>query len=141
MPNVTKTVTRARSVGETLASDEEFRKSLVDAYESARKIYDRLDDKSVKALAAMLATDTRTQRDVSRSVTRMQKAARKATRKTHRRRNTLILAGIVVGLLYNPKTGPQTRKWIRERTFGSDETFEYEVDGSVGESPTSQTAA
>ena len=33
---------------------------------------------------------------------------------------------IVLGILYNPATGPETRQWLKEKVFGPDETFEYE---------------
>lgn len=139
MTNVTTTVEKARDIGQTLAKDEEFRKSVVEAYGSARKLYDKLDDKSIKALTAVLAADTSAQKDFSRSATRLQKAAKKALKKSHKRRNALILAGVLVGLLYNPKTGPQTRKWIKERISGSDGAFEYEVDGAA--SPGAESTA
>ena len=33
----------------------------------------------------------------------------------------VLLAGIVVGALYNPWTGPQTREWLLEQIAGSDD--------------------
>ena len=30
----------------------------------------------------------------------------------------LLLTGITAGLLFNPKTGPQTRKWLMDRIAG-----------------------
>jgi hypothetical protein len=36
------------------------------------------------------------------------------------------MAGIVIGILYNPATGPDTRRWLKEKVFGPEETFEYE---------------
>jgi hypothetical protein len=39
----------------------------------------------------------------------------------HSGRGFLLLTGIVVGLLYNPFTGPETRKWLKEKVFGGGE--------------------
>ena len=39
----------------------------------------------------------------------------------------LIAGGVVAAVLYNPLTGPDTRRWIREKAFGPEETFEYEA--------------
>jgi hypothetical protein len=32
----------------------------------------------------------------------------------------LLLAGITVGILFNPMTGPQTRKWVMDKITGED---------------------
>jgi gas vesicle protein len=126
---VKRTAVVVAPVVKKLASDANFRKTVIDAYGAARQIYDELgDDKDVKRVAGQLATDPALQKELTRQLRDVQKAAKKATKKSHKKRNTLIIAGIVAGLLYNPKTGPQTRKWIRERAGGSSETFEYEVE-------------
>jgi hypothetical protein len=33
----------------------------------------------------------------------------------------LLLVGVVVGLLYNPITGPETRRWLKKNVFGESE--------------------
>ncbi|MET0562678.1 MAG: YtxH domain-containing protein, partial [Gaiellaceae bacterium] len=44
----------------------------------------------------------------------------------HKSRNsTLLLAGIILGILFNPMTGPETRRWLKDRIFGEDEEFGY----------------
>jgi hypothetical protein len=117
-------VSDATPVVKKLAKDEKFRKSVADA---AKTIYDQLDDdRDMKALAAKLATDPAVQKELAKHFSQVQKSAKKATKKSHKKRNALILGGIVIGLLYNPATGPETRQWIREKVVGADETFEYE---------------
>ncbi len=45
------------------------------------------------------------------------------------------MAGIALGILFNPLTGPQTRKWLADRLFGggSDDEFTYQGNGSASQ--------
>ena len=46
---------------------------------------------------------------------------------THKGRNTvLLLTGIALGILFNPVTGPDTRKWLKESVLGGSDDFGYE---------------
>jgi hypothetical protein len=49
----------------------------------------------------------------------------------------LLLAGIIVGALYNPWTGPQTREWLLDQIAGDDD-LEPLLD--VGESAAGDAA-
>jgi hypothetical protein len=43
-------------------------------------------------------------------------------KKDHGGRNaTLLVAGIALGILFNPVTGPETRKWLKDALAGGDE--------------------
>jgi hypothetical protein len=44
----------------------------------------------------------------------------------HSGRGFLLLTGIVVGLLYNPFTGAETRKWLKEKVFGGGDEFGFD---------------
>jgi hypothetical protein len=128
---VREAVQSARPVVERLAKDDEFQKHVRSAYESARHVYDELfaDDKNAKAVARRLAADKDIQDELRFLVGELRGASRhvKGTaHRSHKARNTLLLAGIVLGILYNPATGPETRRWLKEKVFGPDETFEYE---------------
>jgi hypothetical protein len=37
----------------------------------------------------------------------------------------LLLAGITAGILFNPMTGPQTRKWLMDRIMGGSDDYDY----------------
>jgi hypothetical protein len=39
---------------------------------------------------------------------------------------SLLLTGIALGVLFNPATGPETRRWLKDKLFGREEPFEYE---------------
>jgi hypothetical protein len=130
---VRNAVSAAAPVVTKLAKDEDFRRTVIGAYIAAREIYDRVgDDKNVKALAGKIATDPSLQKELSKQLRGVQKSAKKATKKSHKKRNALILAGITVGLLYNPATGPDTRRWIRDKVGGGDDSFDYEFDAGNG---------
>jgi hypothetical protein len=49
------------------------------------------------------------------------------------RNTTLLLAGIALGILFNPATGPQTRKFLADKLFGGSDDFTYQGgNGSAG---------
>jgi hypothetical protein len=50
----------------------------------------------------------------------------------------LLMAGITAGILLNPATGPQTRKWLMEKITGeSSDDFGYSAsDSPAGNSGT-----
>jgi hypothetical protein len=51
----------------------------------------------------------------------------------HKGRNsTLLLAGIALGILFNPMTGPETRRWLKDKVFGEEEEFGYGGGSSSG---------
>ena len=42
------------------------------------------------------------------------------------------MTGIVLGVLYNPVTGPETRKWVSESLFGGGDDFTYQASEANG---------
>ena len=115
--------------------DDELRANVRNAYESARTIYEELIAKrGVTGVAARVATDKEIQAELRSAIEEMRDAAKrvqgqKATQKAaeHGGRNaTLLLAGIAIGVLFNPVTGPQTRKFIADKLFGGGEDFSYD---------------
>jgi hypothetical protein len=120
----------ARPVVERLARDDEFQKHVKNAYESARTLYDELfADGAPKAIASRIAQDRAIQDELRRTIEELREATRRArtpSKRPRKGRKTLLLAGIMIGLLYNPVTGEDTRRWLKEKLFGPEETFEYE---------------
>jgi hypothetical protein len=134
---VTKKVASARPTVERVAKDKQFQKHVKGAYGSARTIYDDLffqgaapTAAQTKLVVARLAQDPELQEELRNVFTELRSAgkrAKKAAKPSHKSRNALLLAGITIGILYNPKTGPDTRKWLKEKVFGPEETFEFET--------------
>jgi Ribonuclease G/E len=105
--------------------DEEVRENVKSALAAAREIYDELVvGRRPSAVAARVATDKEIQDNLRSAVEDLRKAANKVQgKKEHSSRNaTLLLTGMVLGILFNPVTGPQTREWLADKLFGGEDT-------------------
>jgi hypothetical protein len=130
---VNEAVDTARPYMERLAKDEELHEHVKKAYESARRIYDDvIGPTGATAIAMKVARDKAIQYELRRTVEELREASRRARGEdSHTGRNiTLLLTGIAIGVLFNPLTGPETRKWLREKAFGPEEPFEYQPSSS-----------
>lgn len=126
---VTGAVDTARPYVERLARDEELHDHVKRAYDSARRIYDELlGDRGTTGLALKVARDKDLQNELKRAIDQLRKAGERAQGKdSHAARNaSLLVAGIALGVLFNPATGPDTRRWLKDRIFGPEEQFEYQ---------------
>jgi hypothetical protein len=104
--------------------DEELRENVKRAVVAAREVYeDLIGPRGMTGIAHRLATDEEVQDNLRRAVDELRSAARRVqVRETHRARNTvLLLTGITIGFLYNPWTGAETRRWIKQQLFGDGE--------------------
>jgi hypothetical protein len=116
--------------------DEELRDSVRNAYESARTVYNELvGRRGVTGFATRIATDKDIQDELRSTIAELRRAAdRMQGREQHKSRNgSLLFVGIVLGILFNPVTGSQTRKWLSDRLFGGGDDFTYHGgNGSAG---------
>ena len=115
----------ARPYVERALTDEEFRDSLRGAFVAAKEIYDELvPQRSVSGAAGKVATDEDVQQSLKRAVAELRNAAdrlQEEREETHRLRNTmLVLLGVAIGVLFNPFTGPGTRRWVKGRVSGGE---------------------
>lgn len=103
--------------------DEEVRENVKHAIATARDIYDELlGGRSTTAIAARVATDEDIQENLKSAIDDLRKAANRVQgKKEHSSRNaTLLIAGITLGILFNPITGPATRQWISDKLLGGE---------------------
>jgi hypothetical protein len=120
-------VDAARPYVERLARDEELHDNVKHAYESARRIYDELlGDRGTTGVALKVARDKDLQKELRKAVEELRQAGQRVQGKdSHTGRNaSLLLAGIALGVLFNPATGPDTRRWLKDRLFGPEQPFE-----------------
>jgi len=126
-------VDTARPYVDRITRDEELHEHVKNAYASARSIYDELlGDRGAQALATRVAKDKDLQAELRRAVEELRRAGERVQGKeSHTKRNvTLLLAGITLGVLFNPATGPDTRKWLKDRILGPEQPFEYRPNES-----------
>jgi len=118
--------------------DEELRENVRNAYESARTIYDELVAKrGVTGVATRVATDKEIQAELRSAIEELRMAAgrvqgTKREEEQAGRGAGLLLVGIALGILFNPVTGPQTRKWLADHMFGGGGDDEFTYQGSNG---------
>jgi hypothetical protein len=120
---------------ERAVRDKELRDSLQNAYSAARDIYDELiAPRSRTAIAMRAATDKEIQDSFRTALEELRNAAdRFQGRQSHASRNTtLLVTGIAIGILFNPMTGADTRRWLKDRLFGGSSEFDYSSSSSQG---------
>ena len=96
------------------------------------KLQDRARDRAsdVKPYLERALKDERVREDVKSAIATARDlrdaADRVQGKSSHSGRNaTLLLTGIALGILFNPVTGPGTRRWLQDKVFGEGEEFEY----------------
>jgi hypothetical protein len=114
--------------------DERVREDVKSAVMTAREIYEQLmgGRSQLTAAAARVATDKEIQESLRDAIDDLRDAADRIQGKSsHSARNaTLLMTGIVLGILFNPLTGPGTRRWLQDKIFGEGEEFEYRQDNA-----------
>jgi hypothetical protein len=123
----------ARPYIERAFQDEDLRDNVRNAYESARVVYNELiGGRGAIPVATRVATDKDIQDRLREALDELREAAdRVQGKKDHGGRNTmLLLAGIALGVLFNPVSGPQTRKWLSDTVFGPSDDFTYQGGNS-----------
>ena len=132
---VSDAATNAKPYLDRALHDEELRESVRNAYESARTIYNEVvGRRGVTGIAARVATDKDIQDELRSTIAELRRAAdRVQGKEQHKGRNSsLLLVGIALGVLFNPLTGAQTRKWLSDRLFGGGDDFTYQGGSGNG---------
>jgi hypothetical protein len=109
---------------ERAMNDEKLRDDVMSAFATAKELYNELiGGRGAVTLATRVTTDEEVRAKLRDAVDDLRNAAdRLQGRKDRGSRNaTLLVAGIALGILFNPVTGPETRKWLKEAIGGGDE--------------------
>jgi hypothetical protein len=113
---------------ERAVRDEEFRENVKSAFGTARDVYyELMGPRGVTAKAMRVASDEELRDSLRSAIDDLRAAADRVQHgPSHKGRNTLIV-GIALGiLLFNPVTGADTRKWLKNTFFGSEDEFGYQ---------------
>ena len=129
------TVDGLRPYVERALKDEDFREHVREALTTARGIYGDLSkERGLGKSARKLATDKDLQDSLRRALEELGDAAGRVQPKGKKGRpkknRKMLVAGILVGALYNPWTGAQTRHWLLEKIAGDDELAPLDVEAT-----------
>jgi gas vesicle protein len=111
---------------ERAMSDEKLRDDVMSAFGTAKELYSELlGNRGAVTLATRVATDEDIREKLRETVEDLRRAAdRLQGKKDHSgRAATLLIAGIALGILFNPVTGPETRKWLKDLISGGADDF------------------
>ena len=114
---------------ERAIKDEEFRENLKSAFSAARDVYDELmGPRGVSGKAVRVASDKEMRDNLRSAMEDLRNAADRVQHgPSHKGRNLLFVTGVALGvLLFNPMTGADTRKWLKEAVLGEDDEFGYQ---------------
>jgi hypothetical protein len=101
---------------ERALGDEKLRDDVQSAFAVARKVYEDLVGSKNVDKAAGKVLDKKLHKDLREAVEDLHDAAlrlqgKKRSGHTGRR---MMIAGIALGILFNPVTGPETRRWLKD---------------------------
>jgi hypothetical protein len=116
---------------ERAMQDEKLRDDVLSAFATAKELYSQLiGGRGAVTLATRVATDDDIRDKLKDAVDDLRSAADRLQGKhEHKSRKTgLLVAGIALGILFNPVTGPETRRWLKEMISGGEDEF----SGSYG---------
>ena len=114
---------------ERAIKDEEFRDNLKNAFVAARGVYDELmGPRGVSGKAVRVASDKDLRDNLRSAIDDVRSAADRIQRgPSHKGRNLLMVTGIAIGIfLFNPMTGADARRWLKEAVVGEEDEFGYQ---------------
>jgi hypothetical protein len=114
---------------ERAIKDEEFRDNLKNAFFAARGVYDELmGPRGVSGKAVRVASDKDLRDNLRSAIDDLRNAADRIQKgPSHKGRTLLLVSGIAIGIfLFNPMTGADARRWLKESVFGEEDEFGYQ---------------
>ena len=122
---VTAPVVSVKPFVERALTDDKLRDDVTSAFATARKVYEDLVGAKNVDKAAGKVLDKKLHKDLREAVQDLHDAAlriqgKKSGGGTAKR---IMVAGLALGILFNPVTGPETRRWLKEMVTGGGDDF------------------
>ena len=122
---------------ERAMKDEKLRDDVMSAFQTAKELYNELiGGRGAVTLATRVATDDDIREKLREAVEDLRSASERLQgKKEHTGRNTtLLVAGIALAILFNPVTGPETRRWLKDMITGGGDEFGGDYSSTSGNS-------
>jgi hypothetical protein len=122
---------------ERAMNDENLRRDVLRAFAIARGLYGELArdrDKPI-TIASRVATDDEIRDKLRDAIDDLRSASERLQGKRQRsgiRGSTLLVTGIALGILFNPVTGPETRRFIKDMFSGGGGHHDHDHHGTNG---------
>ena len=132
--SVTAAADQVRPYVERAMNDEKLRREVLRAFATARELYgDLISDRDRPiTLASRVATDDDVRDKLREAIEDLRSASDRLQGRRERssaRASTLLVAGIALGILFNPVTGAETRRFIRDLISGGTESPSHGSNG------------
>ncbi|CAB4683772.1 unannotated protein [freshwater metagenome] len=112
---------------ERAMTDDKLRNDVMRAFGTARELYSELSgsERTPIQLASRVATDDDLRAKLTEAIEDLRHASERLQGRPVRgrggRKGTVLVAGIALGILFNPLTGPETRRFIKDAVLGGHE--------------------
>jgi hypothetical protein len=130
---VSEPVLSVKPFVERALTDDKLRDDVTSAFATARKVYEDLMGAKNVDKAAGKVLDKKLHKDLREAVEDLHDAALRIQGKKqggHMGRRIMV-AGLALGILFNPVTGPETRRWLKELVTGGSDDFGGDFGGST----------
>jgi hypothetical protein len=129
---VTDATSSVKPFVERALSDDKLRDDVTSAFATAKKVYEDLVGAKNVDKAAGKVLDKKLHRDLREAVQDLHDAALRVQGKKQGggAGKRLMIAGLALGILFNPVTGPETRRWLKELVSGGNDDFGGDFGGS-----------
>jgi hypothetical protein len=124
----TSTIDSVKPYVDRALNDDDIRKNVTRAFKAARKVYSELNGTDAIGVASKLGRNDDVRENLDTTVQSLSEALLHLSGNNPKRRSTwapFLLVVVAAVALFNPATGAQTRAWLKDHLFGSEEEFDY----------------
>jgi hypothetical protein len=131
---VTAPVVSVKPFVERALTDEKLRDDVTSAFATAKKVYEDLMGSKNVDKAAGKVLDKKLHKDLREAVQDLHDAALRlqGKKKSGGAARRIMIAGLALGILFNPVTGPETRRWLKDLVGGGSDDFGGDFGGTSG---------